>query len=431
MKTTLALLSFFCVLFTTKAQDLVRWNFELGGSPTLLPDYSQGGFLVASQVSYSGVFPSGSGFTMGVSSAQGDFASIFRGWPVSSQWDASDYLEFRLSVDTEALLSISSVSLWYKRSLSGPRVLHFRSDKDNYAIPIDSVVIDEIDDDWHVWSFPLDSFVVMGYEQATFRLYGNSAISSTSGTLTLDSVAIHGEVLLPVENPIRVILSGPWNGSDMSDSLRYKGLIPLIDPYGFGKTVLLSALANTGPDAVVDWIEVELRDSLDPSQVIAECAFLLQRDGDVVDVNGTSLPKFYVDTWHYNVSVLHRNHLAVMTAEPVAAGDLVQFSSPLFQTWGGSVAQKSLGSVNGLWPGNVKTSSVGNGIQYTGSGNDRDPILIVVGATTPNAVVPGYLVTDTNLDGVVKYTGSGNDRDVILQSVGGTTPNNVRLEQVP
>lgn len=430
MKTTLALLSLLLALFTTEAQDLVRWDFELGGSPTLLPDYNQEDFLVASQVSYSGVYPSGSGFTLGVSSIQGDFASIFRGWPVSLQWDASDYVEFRLSIDTGAILNITSVSLWYKRGLSGPRVLHFRSDKDDYATPIDSVVIDEIDDDWHIWSFPLDSFVVIGYEQATFRLYGNSAVSSSSGTLTLDSVAIHGQVLVLVENPTRVILSGPWNGTNMSDSLRYKGLIPLTDPYGSGKTVLSSVLANTGPDAIVDWIEVELRDSLDPSQVIAEGVFLLQRDGDVVDVNGTTFPKFYVNTGHYYVSVSHRNHLAAMTATTVATGGSIDFSSPLLQTWG-TGAQKSLGVLNALWPGNVKNSTVGNGIQYTGSGNDRDPVLIVVGSTTPNSVVTGYLATDTNLDGVVKYTGSGNDRDVILQSVGGTTPNNVRLEQVP
>jgi hypothetical protein len=33
--------------------------------------------------------------------------------------------------------------------------------------------------------------------------------------------------------------------------------------------------------------------------------------------------------------------------------------------------------------------------------------------------------------GTVKYTGSGNDRDPILQNIGGVVPTNVRLEQVP
>jgi hypothetical protein len=56
---------------------------------------------------------------------------------------------------------------------------------------------------------------------------------------------------------------------------------------------------------------------------------------------------------------------------------------------------------------------------------------VAVGSTTPNNTVTGYSSQDTNLDGVVKYTGSGNDRDKILVNVGNTTPNNTRAEQLP
>ena len=42
-----------------------------------------------------------------------------------------------------------------------------------------------------------------------------------------------------------------------------------------------------------------------------------------------------------------------------------------------------------------------------------------------------YSTRDVNLNGQVKYTGSGNDRDPILVNVGSTTPNNVRVEQLP
>jgi hypothetical protein len=55
-----------------------------------------------------------------------------------------------------------------------------------------------------------------------------------------------------------------------------------------------------------------------------------------------------------------------------------------------------------------------------------------VGSTSPNASVTNvYDAKDTNLDGAIKYTGSGNDRDVILVNVGSTTPNNSRLQQLP
>ena len=43
----------------------------------------------------------------------------------------------------------------------------------------------------------------------------------------------------------------------------------------------------------------------------------------------------------------------------------------------------------------------------------------------------GYLPTDVNLDGVTKYTGSGNDRDRVILTIGGNTPNNTRTEQLP
>ena len=45
--------------------------------------------------------------------------------------------------------------------------------------------------------------------------------------------------------------------------------------------------------------------------------------------------------------------------------------------------------------------------------------------------VPGYHREDVNMDGIVRYTGSGNDRDPILVNVGSTTPNNSRVEQLP
>ena len=54
-----------------------------------------------------------------------------------------------------------------------------------------------------------------------------------------------------------------------------------------------------------------------------------------------------------------------------------------------------------------------------------------MGSTTPNNAVTVYSTRDVNLNGQVKYTGSGNDRDPILVNVGSTTPNNVRVQQLP
>ena len=87
-----------------------------------------------------------------------------------------------------------------------------------------------------------------------------------------------------------------------------------------------------------------------------------------------------------------------------------------------------VGSVMAMWTGDVTFNKQ---LGYTGAGNDRDPILVRVGSTTPNSTVAGYYTEDTNMDGTVIYVGSGNDRDAILVNVGSTTPNNIRSEQIP
>ena len=70
-------------------------------------------------------------------------------------------------------------------------------------------------------------------------------------------------------------------------------------------------------------------------------------------------------------------------------------------------------------------------VKYTGSNNDRDPILVEIGGTVPTNTVAGYLASDVNMDGTVKYTGGQNDRDLILQNIGGTVPTATKAEQMP
>jgi hypothetical protein len=122
-----------------------------------------------------------------------------------------------------------------------------------------------------------------------------------------------------------------------------------------------------------------------------------------------------------------------MTAVPVTLGvtsSLVDFTLPGLATYGTNARK----SISGAFPAQVLWAgdATFNGeLKYTGSGNDRDPVLVTVGGSTPNNTVNGYFRTDVNMDGIVKYTGASNDRDPILVNVGGTTPSNVRTEQLP
>ena len=245
---------------------------------------------------------------------------------------------------------------------------------------------------------------------------------------------------LPLD--LRVVLEGPLDQGTglMRDDLRTQGLVPLTEPYtasGFTlvgnttPTTTAPVLAVTGNDAIVDWVLIELRQAGQPSQVLASRTALVQRDGDVVTTDGVSLPSFALPAGDYHVAVRHRNHAGVMTSEAAALSNApltIDFRSTATATWG-SEARKTIGTVLALWSGEASGDAE---LKYTGSANDRDPLLIAVGSTTPNNTVSNvYDRRDTNLDGEIRYTGSANDRDVILINVGSTTPNNTRTQQLP
>jgi hypothetical protein len=239
----------------------------------------------------------------------------------------------------------------------------------------------------------------------------------------------------------RVLLEGPYAGGGlMNDGLRSAGIIPLVQPfstlgYGFtngggSESTTAPVLAVTGNNAIVDWVLLELRNSADPSTVVTSRAALLQRDGDVVEMNGTGAVVMNAPPGSYYVAVRHRNHLGIMTAtaQSLSAVPLaINFTSAATATWG-SDARKDLSGTLVMWSGNTDFSA---GLAYTGDPNDRDPILVRIGGTVPTNTVSGYFNEDVNMDGVVRYTGDPNDRDPILVNIGGSVPTNTRAQQLP
>ncbi len=224
----------------------------------------------------------------------------------------------------------------------------------------------------------------------------------------------------------------------MRDDLRTQGLIPIEEPYsdlgfnmngGTGTTTTSSVLSVSGNNAIVDWVLVELRSAVSPGTIVSTRTALIQRDGDVVAANGGTLT-FDVAPGNYHVAIRHRNHLGCMTASPIALSNppvTIDLTSTSTALWGTN-AQKTIGSVRALWAGNVNPDAI---MKYTGSANDRDPILLRVGGLIPTNTVGGYHPEDVNMNGIVSYTGASNDRDPILQNIGGVIPTNTKLQQLP
>ena len=246
-------------------------------------------------------------------------------------------------------------------------------------------------------------------------------------------------------NTIRVMLDGPFQNGGMENPLRDGAILPLVEPYtslgyvhsgdGGGEvapaSIYTASLSGSAGAEVVDWVLVEYRDPLDAANVVASLSGLLLTNGIIRSSNWAQLPTFTPDpNGSYYVAVRHRNHLGVMTAQPVdfSTSPFIDFSLPATPVFGNN-ARMTNGSVATLWSGDVNFDGT---IKYTGAANDRDPILVSVGGLSPNSILSGvYSASDVNMDGLVKYTGNKNDRDRVLLSIGGTTPSSTRSDQLP
>jgi hypothetical protein len=237
----------------------------------------------------------------------------------------------------------------------------------------------------------------------------------------------------------------------MYDSLRVKGLIPSLEPYtappylkapigeANGETVSATVLGVTGPNAIVDWVLLELRDAVNPSTVIANKRALIQRDGDIVSATDGVSPVFFAGVYNgnYYLSVKHRNHLGIMTAIAIAMNGCsatsidMSTSSPVHTNISILNAPRQLmGSVYAMWPSDANNNK---NVKYNGISNDKDAVLAVIGGNSfiQSTLWNVYRVEDVNMDGKIRYNGLDNDRNVILSTVGVTTPNVVLNQHTP
>ena len=210
----------------------------------------------------------------------------------------------------------------------------------------------------------------------------------------------------------------------MRDNLRSDGLIPLSEPYadmvnfaqvGNGDEITTDAVLNIeGEDAIVDWVLLEIRDNNDATNIIATRSALVQRDGDIVDVDGVSPVSFDIADGDYNLAVRHRNHLGVMTATPISFSTnsiaTVDFTDPATATYG-SAAQANLGGSNAMWAGDTDCNGT---IIFQGNNSDTGNVFfeVMFDENNPglvNYIVSGYNSGDIDMSCTSIYQGNDND----------------------
>jgi len=105
----------------------------------------------------------------------------------------------------------------------------------------------------------------------------------------------------------RIFLEGAYINNDTMQT-NQNALIPKDSPY-------LSSPKSVSevPENIVDWVLVELRDENDINNIVAAQSAFVDKNGYIVDVNGTDPLKFMVVPGKYYIVVKHRNHLTVMS----------------------------------------------------------------------------------------------------------------------
>ncbi len=241
--------------------------------------------------------------------------------------------------------------------------------------------------------------------QLKFRASDRTLVASTHGR-GLFTATIPGDVKLSA----KVFLEGPYFSSasagtsvlgQMNDFLRQLNLIPLSQPYttanGFSsvgtgsgaETTTPSVLAVTGQNAIVDWVFLELRSSANSATVLATRSALLQRDGDVVDLDGVSPVGFSVSVGSYYVGIKHRNHLAIVSTNTL----LLSYTSILadFTDVATSISASKMNIINGF--------KILRGGDLNNSGSITASDVFKARQANVAGQVDNYIIEDVNLTG--------------------------------
>lgn len=191
---------------------------------------------------------------------------------------------------------------------------------------------------------------------------------------------------------LKAFLQGSYVAGTMGDNLRVNNYLPLTEPYtalgftqvnGGGESISADVLTTTGNDAIVDWVFLELRDKNDSSVVLRTTSALIQRDGDIVGLDGVSgvnFPDMPEDD--YFLTLKHRNHLGVRSPGLLTVSRIetpYDFSSGLAQAWDNPAnstndAMVDLGGgVYGLFRGDVNQNGIINVVDFFLSKNNSTP----------------------------------------------------------
>ena len=171
----------------------------------------------------------------------------------------------------------------------------------------------------HTYNYPGDYTASLTISDGIFTSTISRHVSVGEGSSSGDIPTSSKTTLVKA----RAYLQGPWNGTNLNSMLFTQNILPLAQPYsdskwGFPGTESILGYPNQGSLTVVDWVLLRIHDPNNPESIVAQRACLLKEDGWILDLDGGEFVDFGVlDITNGYISIVHRNHLGVMTQLPV------------------------------------------------------------------------------------------------------------------
>lgn len=228
---------------------------------------------------------------------------------------------------------------------------------------------------------------------------------------------------------IRVFLEGPYENGGMSTALNaQRGLLPGQTPTDAGFAATPAGQPYNVPpwnyegregmgysdtdyhSGAVDWILVSFRTGIDKSTEIAQTAAILLSNGTVDFPDCAMLPVAAITNNPVYIVVEHRNHMGVMSHEPLSMATGLYYDFALEEGYKGSngVSQKKLAGNGFPWLMIAGDSDQSDLPSYDINGNDK------ILWSLENGAFNQYTAPDFNMDGDV----NGADRLKFVENNG-------------
>ncbi|MCB0447635.1 MAG: hemagglutinin protein [Gelidibacter sp.] len=279
-----------------------------------------------------------------------------------------------------------------------------------------------------IQKFSIDSggaSAIAGNIQILYTIGEVNVQELSAGNIQISEGFINAELKINI-NP-KLFLQGPLlapvTAGLMNDNLRSANYLPTTSPYADAATCNASVFNVTGNNAIVDWVWIELRDPSDNTKVISGKSALVQRDGDVVSLDGLSNVTINAAQNYYYVVVKHRNHIGAMSSGVIALSQTpvtIDFTNNGFSTFGSNAQVVLPSGSKALWAGDVNNNG---SIKFSGTNNDVNAIkdfILNDGSNVLNFITfssTGYLNEDVDLNGIARFSGAPNDSNKIKDNI--------------